>query len=101
MGLQGVLSTRRDNLTGIVNGIDMAVWNPATDPHIPANYDNRTIGRRAANRTKLEERFGVEEGSGPIMSVVSRLTWQKGQFGGNVRSLQASCNSGCSAQWQD
>ncbi len=78
MGLQGVLSTRRDNLTGIVNGIDMNVWNPATDPYIPANYDSRTIGRRAANRAKLEERFGVEQGIGPIMSVVSRLTWQKG-----------------------
>lgn len=78
MGLQGVLSKRRDNLTGIVNGIDMDVWNPETDPYIPANYDNRTVGRRAANRARLEERFGVEQGSGPIMSVVSRLTWQKG-----------------------
>ena len=73
MGLQGILSARRDNLIGIVNGIDMDVWNPETDPYIPANYDTRSLGRRAANRAKLEERFGVEEGSGPVMSVVSRL----------------------------
>jgi starch synthase len=78
MGLQGVLSTRRDSLTGIVNGIDMDVWNPATDRTIPVNYDNRTIGRRVNNRAHIEERFGLISGRGPIMSVISRLTWQKG-----------------------
>ncbi len=56
----------------------MDVWDPETDLCIPANYDNRTVGRRVANRAKLEERFGLEEGSGPIKSVVSPLTWQKG-----------------------
>lgn len=78
MGLQGVLATRRDVMHGIVNGIDTDVWNPATDPHIAANYDYRSIGRRRVNRLKLIEEFGLEDGPGAIFSVVSRLTWQKG-----------------------
>ncbi|CAN7702468.1 glycogen synthase GlgA [Rhizobium sp. LjRoot98] len=78
MGMQGMLSTRRDDLTGIVNGIDMDVWNPATDDSIPVNYDSRTIGRRAGNRSRIEERFNLLPGRGPILSVISRLTWQKG-----------------------
>lgn len=41
MSLQGISSTRRENLTGIVNGIDMDVRNHATDPNIPTDYDNR------------------------------------------------------------
>lgn len=78
MGMQGLLSLRRDAIRGIVNGIDMDVWNPATDSHIPSNFDNRTIGRRALNRARIEARFGLVEGRGPILSIVSRLTWQKG-----------------------
>lgn len=78
MGLQGVLATRRDVMHGIVNGIDTDVWNPATDPHIAANYDYRSIGRRRVNRMKLVDAFGLEDGPGAIFSVVSRLTWQKG-----------------------
>ncbi|WP_075292872.1 glycogen synthase GlgA [Pararhizobium arenae] len=78
MGLQGALSTRRDRLKGIVNGIDMDVWDPTKDTYIPANFDAHSIERRAVNRAKIEERFGLMEDPGPIMSVVSRLTWQKG-----------------------
>ena len=40
-GLEGVLQNRRDVLSGIVNGVDYREWNPATDPHLPANYDRR------------------------------------------------------------
>ncbi len=38
-GLQGVLNERRERLFGIVNGVDYRVWDPATDPHLPADYD--------------------------------------------------------------
>lgn len=78
MGLGGALSERRDILKGIVNGIDMDVWNPATDPYIPANYNDWTLDRRRENRDALVEQFGLHADDGPIFSVVSRLTWQKG-----------------------
>ncbi len=77
MGMAGVLQSRRAVLSGIVNGIDESVWNPLTDPCIPQNYDLRSLGRRRMNRTALERQFGLS-GSGAIISVVSRLTWQKG-----------------------
>ncbi len=78
MGMQGILATRRDAIKGIVNGIDTEVWNPLTDACISCNYDNRTIGRRAHNRAALERRFQLTADRGPVLSVVSRLTWQKG-----------------------
>lgn len=78
MGMQGVLGNRRDVLRGILNGIDQEFWNPSSDPLIPVRYDSRTISRRKVNRDKLEDRFHLEKTKGAILSVVSRLTWQKG-----------------------
>ncbi len=78
MGLDGLINTRAADLTGIVNGIDPDVWNPATDPLLPATYTAKTLPAREKNRRAIEERFGLAEGRGPIFGVVSRLTWQKG-----------------------
>lgn len=78
MGMQGILSKRRARLQGIVNGIDTDVWDPSKDPLIPLRYDQRSIKRRGANKAELLRRFGLKEDEGPILSVVSRLTWQKG-----------------------
>ncbi|WEX77034.1 glycogen synthase GlgA [Sinorhizobium numidicum] len=78
MGLEGLLASRVDDLTGIVNGIDADLWNPQTDPHIVAHFGPGTLKRRGANRKALEDRFGLEKDPGPIFCVVSRLTWQKG-----------------------
>lgn len=78
MGLEGLLKSRVSDLSGIVNGIDADIWNPQTDPHIAQNFGAATLKQRAGNRRALEERFGLEKGSGPIFCVVSRLTWQKG-----------------------
>ena len=78
MGMQGVLSARQHALKGIVNGIDTNVWDPSSDPLIAMNYDSRTLGRRALNKRALEDRFGLANDQGPILAVVSRLTWQKG-----------------------
>lgn len=78
MGLEGLLQSRSDTVTGILNGIDASEWNPATDPALPQPYGASTVFQRAANKAVLEERFGLEPGPGPIFSVVSRLTGQKG-----------------------
>ena len=66
MGLDGLLRARRGVLTGILNGIDVEVWNPATDEALPARYDAARLGRRAENRRAVEERFGLQPGEGPI-----------------------------------
>jgi starch synthase len=78
MGLDGLLRARRGVLTGIVNGIDDIVWNPAADPHIPQPYGAKTLSKRAANKRAVEQRFGLDMGDGLLHGVVSRLTWQKG-----------------------
>lgn len=78
MGLDGLVRVRDRVLHGIVNGIDTDIWNPETDPHLPATFSARAIGPRARNRRAIEERFGLARGDEPIFCVISRLTWQKG-----------------------
>ena len=78
MGLEGLINARNADLTGIVNGIDVGVWNPATDPHISGTYTAGALRRRAVNRRAVAERFSLGDDDGPIFCVVSRLTWQKG-----------------------
>jgi starch synthase len=78
MGLEGLLQSRRASLSGIVNGIDVDVWNPATDKALVANYSAADISNRAENKRAVEKRFNLEPGDGIIHGVVSRLTWQKG-----------------------
>ncbi|MEP7180639.1 MAG: glycogen synthase GlgA [Betaproteobacteria bacterium] len=79
MGLDGLLRLRAGALSGILNGIDDDVWNPATDPHLPARYDARHLAPRAANKTALRARLGLAADSGALLlGVVTRLTWQKG-----------------------
>ena len=78
MGLEGLIKGRADRVSGIVNGIDPDVWSPATDAALPVRYDARSLGRRRANKRAVEARFGLEPGDGPLFTVVSRLTGQKG-----------------------
>ena len=78
MGLQGLLLARKNILTGIVNGIDMSVWNPELDQSIAAHYSSKDLSKRVANKRAIEERFNLESDDGIIHGVVSRLTWQKG-----------------------
>jgi starch synthase len=78
MGLDGVLRARGRALSGIVNGVDTEVWDPATDASLAATYSAARLQKRAENRAAIEARFGLEAGPGLIFTVVSRLTWQKG-----------------------
>jgi starch synthase len=79
MGLQGLLTKRRDSLTGILNGIDTTVWDPANDGLIPERYDATTLERKAADKRALQIRFGLEPLCDiPLLGAVTRLTQQKG-----------------------
>ncbi len=78
MGLEGLLQSRSDVLHGILNGIDIGAWDPQNDPALAEAYGSSSTDKRAQNRAKLLERFGIENSPGPVFSVVSRLTWQKG-----------------------
>ena len=78
MGLDGLIRARAGRVVGIVNGIDTAVWDPATDAVLAARYDSGSLRDRIANRAALEETFGLGAEAGPIFAVITRLTWQKG-----------------------
>ncbi|MEM9782323.1 MAG: glycogen synthase GlgA [Pseudomonadota bacterium] len=78
MGLEGVLAARRDRLSGILNGADTAVWDPASDRAIEVAYSADVPAPKAQCRTALLREFGLEEGDGPLVGLVTRLTWQKG-----------------------
>ncbi|MFT4231883.1 MAG: glycogen synthase GlgA [Leucobacter sp.] len=78
-GLEGVVAARRDRgeMLGIINGIDTAVWDPASDPHVTP-YSLRDLAGKAENRSALLAEFGLAEPRGPLAVVVTRLTHQKG-----------------------
>ena len=78
MGLEGLIVSRGDRVRGLINGIDTAEWNPATDPALASNFSRAQLARRTANKRALEREFGLQRGDGPLFIVVSRLTWQKG-----------------------
>ena len=76
MGLDGVMRQRRGVLSGILNGIDETVWNPATDGAIAVRYDDPE--GKAASTAALRQELGLAPAGGPLCVVVSRLTEQKG-----------------------
>jgi len=78
-GMQGLLSWRSPDLTGILNGIDTDQWNPQTDPLLPARYGPKSLWRKAGNKAALRARFGLETRADvPVAGVVSRFVHQKG-----------------------
>ena len=78
-GLEGVVALRKDSLFGIMNGIDDAVWNPETDPHIPAPFSLAHPEGKAKCKAALQEELGLDpDAEGPLCVVVSRLAHQKG-----------------------
>ncbi|MDB5731126.1 MAG: glycogen synthase GlgA, partial [Variovorax sp.] len=78
-GLDGLLRGRGDALTGILNAVDEAVWNPATDRLLPQPYDARRPGGKARCKAALQEALGLAAlPDAPLFVIVSRLTEQKG-----------------------
>ncbi len=78
-GFAGLLRWRREALAGILNGIDMQAWDPATDPHLPRRYEFAHLNGKAECRAALRRRFGLaQEASTPLLGAVCRFTHQKG-----------------------
>lgn len=78
-GMQGLLTTRRASLTGILNGIDTDEWNPATDRHLAKQYSSANLTGKAANKEALQSKMGLNIDTDlPLLGVVSRFTHQKG-----------------------
>lgn len=78
-GLDGVLRERSYALQGILNGIDVAGFDPATDKRIAANYTAEDRSGKAVCKAKLQEELGLEvRDDRPLMVMVTRLTRQKG-----------------------
>jgi starch synthase len=79
-GLEHLIRSRVDDLEGILNGLDMAEWNPAIDKRIFANFDSDNfVEKRPPNKRNLQERLGLPvRDDVPLIAAVSRLVAQKG-----------------------
>ncbi|WGY73534.1 glycogen synthase GlgA [Burkholderia cepacia] len=77
-GLDGLLRSRARDLTGILNGIDDAVWNPAADPAIAACYDVEKLTGKSRCKSALRKELDLAPDTAPLFGVVSRITEQKG-----------------------
>jgi len=78
-GLEGVVQTRADDLFGILNGVDDAIWSPANDAYIPVRYSASSMGGKMACRRELLRQCGFDPVfSGPVFGMICRLTEQKG-----------------------
>ncbi|MDA2924951.1 glycogen synthase GlgA [Acidobacteria bacterium AH-259-L09] len=77
-GLDEVLRERRNDLYGVLNGIDTRVWDPQSDPLIFADFSADDISGKGINKTRLQQLSGLAEQDVPLIGIISRLADQKG-----------------------
>jgi starch synthase len=78
-GLQDFFRNRTDSLSGILNGLDTASFNPQTDPTLAANFNTETLSLRPRNKAALQERVGLPVNPDvPLLGMVSRMDQAKG-----------------------
>jgi starch synthase len=78
-GLQDFLRTRADVLSGILNGLDLDLWDPRTDSALTANYDDASLDRRAVNKAALQSSLGLPVNPDvPLLAMITRMDPQKG-----------------------
>lgn len=78
-GLKEILSKRKNDLYGIINGIDVKVWNPEKDKHLPKKYSIKNVDQKSVNKQALTEKFGFEfKPEVPVFGLISRLYDSKG-----------------------
>ena len=77
-GLDGYLRTRSADISGILNGIDYAEWNPAEDPLIPAHFSRKNLRGKSRCKSALQTDLGLPDKNVPLFGCVSRLVYEKG-----------------------
>ena len=78
-GLESTLQQRKEDLYGILNGVDYNVWNPEIDKHIPYKYSINDLGGKYLNKKYLLNHFGIKPDVNiPLIGIVSRMVMQKG-----------------------
>jgi starch synthase len=79
-GFDGLLRDNADKLTGIVNGVEYAEWDPATDTHIAAPYTSKTVfEKKPLCKADLQKHFQLQpDAKAPLLGLVARLAYQKG-----------------------
>jgi starch synthase len=77
-GLDGLLNDRAGDLSGILNGIDSAVWDPAADPYLPARFDAHAMAGKSVCKAELQRELGLDvKPETPLVVWASRLAHQK------------------------
>lgn len=77
--LESFLNNRSESVIGIVNGIDLTAWDPATDANIVQNFDLDTLAQRVNNKTSLQKTYHLKiDPNMPLLTFVSRMDHQKG-----------------------
>jgi len=77
-GLDGVLRNRQTHFQGILNGIDVELWNPETDPYLPARYSVSDRTGKLICKRALQSEFNLPHTQQPLVAAIGRLTSQKG-----------------------
>jgi len=78
-GMQDLLAARKERLSGILNGVDYEVWNPATDTHLAQPFDAERLDERALCKVDLQRAVGLPERADvPVLGLVTRLVDMKG-----------------------
>lgn len=78
-GMQGLLTVRNGDVSGILNGINEQEWDPATDKYLAVRYDSGNLAPKSEGKRALQLHLGLETNErAPLLGVVSRLTYQKG-----------------------
>ncbi|MDP8216588.1 MAG: glycogen synthase GlgA [Candidatus Kaelpia imicola] len=78
-GLQNVLSSRKESISGIINGIDYLYWDSENDSQIPQNFTINSLNKKPINKQHIQTEMGMEIGRDiPLIAAIGRLTDQKG-----------------------
>ncbi len=77
-GLGRTLKEHQEKFFGVLNGVDLEVWNPETDPFLPAHYSIDSLDRKYENAEALRDQFWLRKTRGPVVAYVGRLDEQKG-----------------------
>ncbi len=78
-GMQGLLASRREDISGILNGIATDEWDPATDPYLARKYSIANLAAKSTNKKRLQQLLGLAVDTRiPLFGAVSRITYQKG-----------------------